>query len=240
MYPILGEYHDEYAGPCLVPMIKAIAEGKKGLYAIHLDHCHHFDVVMQCVRAGFSSVMFDGSLLSFEENVLITKKVIEVAHAVGISVEAELGTIGHTAEGGQQINGEDSGLTDPGDAERFVAETHVDCLATSFGTAHGLYKAEPNLDFERLEKIAKQTGVPLVMHGGTGVPEEQIKRGISLGITKINYSTILRKEFLDRMNTFMSEHPEELMLTNIFGDGNKAMKVSVKVMMEMCGSVGKL
>lgn len=229
----------EYAnGECFVEMVKAIAKHKKGVVGIHLDHCRHFDFEIKCIRYGFSSIMFDGSLLSFEENIAMTRKVVEVAHAAGVSVEGELGTIGHATEFGEEI--ESSGLTDPEDAAEFAAETGVDFLATSFGTAHGLYKAEPKLDFERLQKIAELTGIPLVMHGGTGVPEAQIKKSIDLGISKINFSTVLRKSFIDRMKTYLHEYPDDLMTMNIIGEASKAMKQSVKEMMQMCGSVGKI
>lgn len=228
----------EYAdGECFVEMIKAIASKKRGAIGIHLDHCSHVDFEIKCIRYGFTSIMFDGSLLSFEENVEKTKKVVELAHAVDVAVEAELGTIGQTTEYGEAVAG--SGLTEPEDAEKFVLQTGVDFLATSFGTAHGLYKAEPKLDFVRLEKIAKLIKIPLVMHGGTGVPEEQIKKAISLGISKINFSTVLRKSFIDKMQEYMAAYPDDLMTMNILGAGSQAMKQSVKEMIDMCGAVGK-
>jgi ketose-bisphosphate aldolase len=229
----------EYAdGECFVEMVKAIAKHKKGVVGIHLDHCVHVDFEIKCICYGFTSIMFDGSRLSFEDNIATTRKVVEIAHAAGVSVEGELGTIGQTTEFGEKVA--DSGLTKPEDAARFATETGVDFLATSFGTAHGLYKAEPKLDFDRLQKIAELTKIPLVMHGGTGVPEKQIKRAITLGISKINFSTILRKSFIDRMKAYLNEHPDDLMTMNIIGEASKAMKQSVKDMMHMCGSVGKI
>jgi ketose-bisphosphate aldolase len=229
----------EYAnGECFVEMIKTIANKKKGVIGIHLDHCSNFEFEIKCLRYGFTSIMFDGSLLNFEENIAITRKVVEIGHAVGVAVEGELGTIGQTTEMGEKIK--DSGLTTPEDAVEFATRTGIDFLATSFGTAHGLYKAEPKLDFERLEKIAQLTNTPLVMHGGTGVPQDQIKKAISLGISKINFSTLLRKSFIDRMKEYLAENPDDLMTMNILGEASKAMKQSVKEMMEMCGSVGKL
>jgi ketose-bisphosphate aldolase len=225
--------HENFVG-----MIRSIAQRKKGVCAIHLDHCSDFDFEMKCIRYGFSSIMFDGSLLSFEENAAITRKVVEVAHATGVSVEGELGTIGQTNEMGEKID--DTGLTRPEDALEFLEATGVDFLATSFGTAHGLYKADPKLDFERLAKIAELTKIPLVMHGGTGVPEDQVKKAISLGISKINFSTILRKSFIDRMKEYMAANPDDLMTMNIIGEASKAMKQSVKDMINMCGSAGKV
>ena len=229
----------EYAdGECFVEMVKALAKHRKGVVGIHLDHCRNFDFEVKCVRYGFTSIMFDGSLLSFEENIAMTRKVVEVAHAAGVAVEGELGTIGQTTEFGEKIDA--TGLTDPEDAAEFATKTGIDFLATSFGTAHGLYKAEPKLDFARLQKIAELTNVPLVMHGGTGVPEEQIKQAIGFGISKINFSTILRKSFIDRLKTYLNEHPDDLMTMNIIGEASKAMTQSVKDMMQMCGSVGRL
>jgi ketose-bisphosphate aldolase len=229
----------EYAdGECFVEMVKAIAKHKKGVVGIHLDHCAHVDFEVKCIRYGFTSIMFDGSRLNFEENVAKTRQVVEIAHAAGVSVEGELGTIGQTSEFGERVI--DTGLTKPEDAAKFVAETGVDFLATSFGTAHGLYKAEPKLDFARVQKIAELTKIPLVMHGGTGVPENQIKQAVELGISKINFSTILRKSFIDRMKEYLKAHPDDLMTMNILGEASKAMKQSVKEMIQMCGSVGKL
>lgn len=229
------EYMDH---ECFVEMVKAFSRRRKGVIGIHLDHCADFAFEIKCLQYGFTSLMVDGSLLSFEDNVALTARVVDIAHAAGVSVEGELGTVGHTTEMGETV--EDSGLTEPADAAEFAARTGVDFLATSFGTAHGLYKAEPNLDFERLDAIAKQTKIPLVMHGGTGVPEAQMKKAISLGISKINFSTILRKAFLDRMNAYMADHPDDLMTMNIFGEASKAMKHSVREMIELCGSANRL
>ena len=153
--------------------------------AIHLDHGSSFEKCKEAIDAGFTSVMIDASHHSFEENVQITKQVVEYAHANGVSVEAELGTVG----------GEEDGVTggiiyaDPAECKALVEQTDIDCLAPALGSVHGPYKGEPNLGFAEMEQIGKETGMPLVLHGGTGIPDDQIQRSISLGTAKINVNT---------------------------------------------------
>ncbi len=153
--------------------------------AIHLDHGSSFEKCKEAIDAGFTSVMIDASHHSFEENVKITKEVVEYAHAHGVSVEAELGTVG----------GEEDGVTggiiyaDPAECKAMVEQTAIDCLAPALGSVHGPYKGEPKLGFAEMEQIGNETGMPLVLHGGTGIPDEQIQRAISLGTAKINVNT---------------------------------------------------
>ncbi|MGM9943953.1 MAG: class II fructose-bisphosphate aldolase [Lysinibacillus sp.] len=153
--------------------------------AIHLDHGSSFEKCKEAIDAGFTSVMIDASHHSFEENVRITKEVVEYAHARGVSVEAELGTVG----------GEEDGVTggiiyaDPAECKALVEQTAIDCLAPALGSVHGPYKGEPKLGFAEMEQIGNETGMPLVLHGGTGIPDEQIQRAISLGTAKINVNT---------------------------------------------------
>ena len=153
--------------------------------AIHLDHGSSFEKCKEAIDAGFTSVMIDASHHSFEENVKITKEVVEYAHAKGVSVEAELGTVG----------GEEDGVTggiiyaDPAECKAMVEQTAIDCLAPALGSVHGPYKGEPKLGFAEMEQIGNETGMPLVLHGGTGIPDEQIQRAISLGTAKINVNT---------------------------------------------------
>ena len=153
--------------------------------AIHLDHGSSFEKCKEAIDAGFTSVMIDASHHSFEENVKITKEVVEYAHAKGVSVEAELGTVG----------GEEDGVTggiiyaDPAECKSLVEQTAIDCLAPALGSVHGPYKGEPKLGFAEMEQIGNETGMPLVLHGGTGIPDEQIQRAISCGTAKINVNT---------------------------------------------------
>ncbi len=158
--------------------------------AVQLDHGQKFETIIKAIHHGFSGVMIDGSSLPFEDNVALTKKVVEVAHAVGVSVEAEIGHVGGAEgdlEGGSIV---DKDLyTKPEDAKKFVDETNVDALAIAFGTVHGLYKSEPKLDLELLQQIRNTVDVPLVMHGGSGVSDEEFKKSVKAGINKINIFT---------------------------------------------------
>lgn len=171
----------------VVHMVKGLMESYKITVpvAIHLDHGSSFEKCKEAIDAGFTSVMIDASHHPFEENVEITKQVVEYAHAKGVSVEAELGTVG----------GEEDGVTggiiyaDPTECKALVDATDIDCLAPALGSVHGPYKGEPNLGFAEMEQIGKETGMPLVLHGGTGIPDDQIQRSISLGTAKINVNT---------------------------------------------------
>ncbi len=171
----------------VVHMVKGLIESYNITVpvAIHLDHGSSFEKCKEAIDAGFTSVMIDASHHSFEENVKITKEVVEYAHAHGVSVEAELGTVG----------GEEDGVTggiiyaDPAECKAMVEQTAIDCLAPALGSVHGPYKGEPKLGFAEMEQIGNETGMPLVLHGGTGIPDEQIQRAISLGTAKINVNT---------------------------------------------------
>ena len=156
---------------------------------LHLDHCKDMNVIYAAVKAGFGSVMYDGSALPFGENLANTRRVCTVAHACGVSVEAELGSL---AAGIESHEGEETDVmkyTDPASAAEFVKKTGVDALAVSVGTVHGLYKGEPNIRTDILEKINAACGIPLVLHGGSGIPEEKIRACIERGIAKINVNT---------------------------------------------------
>lgn len=156
--------------------------------AIHLDHGSSFEKCAEAIHAGFTSVMIDGSHLPLDENIALTQKVVELAHLHGVSVEAELGRIG-----GQEddiiVDDAEAAYAIPSECDRLVRETGVDCFAPALGSVHGPYKGEPNLGFDRMEEVQQLTGVPLVLHGGTGIPTKDIQRAISLGTAKINVNT---------------------------------------------------
>ncbi len=160
--------------------------------AIHLDHGGDLKICEDCINAGYSSVMIDGSMLSFEENIALTKSVVALAHARGISVEAELGTIGGKEETEGQIK-----YTEVEEAKEFVERTEVDSLAIGVGTAHGVYKGEPHIAIDRIKEIADVVDVPLVLHGASGLSDEVIRACIDAGISKINFATHLRQAFTD-------------------------------------------
>lgn len=173
---------------------------------LHLDHCSDMETIFRAIKAGFGSVMYDGSALPYEENLKNTKKVCEVAHACGVSVEAELGSLaaGERSHEGSETDVE--AYTEPGAAKRFVEETGVDALAVSIGTVHGLYKGDPNIRIDILEKINKKLQIPLVLHGGSGVPEKDILNCISHGIAKINVNTEISVYAVEQTADYLKEN----------------------------------
>ncbi len=229
----------KYAGvEYIAELGKLAARNAKVPVALHLDHGTDFDQVMLCIRHGFSSVMIDGSKYELEENIAITNKVIEVAHAVGVSVEAELGKIGGT-EDDIVVDERDATFTDPNEAKKFVDETGVDYLAIAVGTAHGVYKGEPRLDFDRIKTIKDILNIPLVLHGSSGVPKEAIEKAVSLGINKINIDTDLRVAFSSAIKDFLKENPDNIDPRKILGPAKEAMKEVIKEKVELFGSVGR-
>lgn len=172
----------------VVKMVEGLMEDYKITVpvAIHLDHGSSYDKCKEAIDAGFTSVMIDASHHPFEENVAITSKVVEYAHAKDVSVEAELGTVG-----GQEDDVVANGViyADPNECQELVKRTGIDTLAPALGSVHGPYKGEPNLGFKEMEEIGKATGLPLVLHGGTGIPTKDIQNAISLGTAKINVNT---------------------------------------------------
>ena len=169
----------------LVSVCKSMAEQYGIDVVLHLDHAKDYDEIRKAIDAGYSSVMFDGSSLPLKDNILGTKRVVEYAKKNGVSVEAELGTVGGT-EDGVVVDQKDVCYTDPQDAVEFVKQTGIDALAVAIGTNHGQYKSKTNINFERLKEIKEVIDIPLVIHGGTGVKEEDVKKVINLGIRKFN------------------------------------------------------
>lgn len=168
-------------------MVKSIAADATVPVGLHLDHCSDYQAILKAIRAGFTSVMADGSALPFEENLAFTKKVVETARAFGVDVEGELGHVGQVVAGDDYSD--KSTFTVPEEAARFAEESGVTSLAVAFGSCHGLYKAEPHLDIERLREINTATDVPLVLHGGSGIPNDQLEAAFSSGINKFNVAT---------------------------------------------------
>lgn len=173
------------------PVMIQAAKAAKVPVCVHLDHCETLDYMKQALEIGFTGVMYDGSTLPYEENLENTKKAVAMAQGYNCGVEAELGALA-SREGGEAVA---SGpvYTDPDEAVRFCSETKIDALAPSFGTAHGIYKSKPVLDLERVREISLKTGLPLVMHGGSGVSPEDYRKGISYGLRKINYYSYMSK-----------------------------------------------
>lgn len=174
-------------------MAQAIAGRASVPVAIHLDHGSSFELCAQAAKDGYTSLMIDGSKLALEENIALVRRVVEMAAAQPVhpTVEAELGRLGGKEDAVEVKPGEDL-YTDPAEAVRFVAETGVDSLAVAIGTAHGFYKGKPKLEFERLAQLHAAVPVPLVLHGSSGVPDEDVMRAVSLGVCKVNFATELR------------------------------------------------
>ncbi|HZG57796.1 class II fructose-1,6-bisphosphate aldolase [Paenibacillus sp.] len=206
--------------------------------ALHLDHCTEFDVIVQCIRAGYTSVMIDASHDPFEENVRQTRRVVELAAAVGVNVEAELGRVGGV-EDDLVVADADALLADPDECAAFVEATGVPTLAPAIGTAHGIYKGEPNIDFARIERIAAKVDVPLVLHGGSGIPEAQVRRAVSLGMAKMNVATELRIVFSDAIKAVFAANPDENDPRKYMIPAKKALKAAALEKIRLCGCAGK-
>ena len=189
----LGSVHD---------IVVNLSKSCNNPVALHLDHCKSIDTIREALAAGFTSIMYDGSALPYEENVKNTAEVVRMAHAAGASVEAELGSI----KAGQDTNEEDAAeiYTDPAVARDFVERTGVDCLAVSIGTVHGLYKGTPRISIDTLKAIKQEVSVPLVLHGGSGTPEATIRECIENGICKINVNTEISVYTVDMLAAKLS------------------------------------
>jgi fructose-bisphosphate aldolase class II len=251
----------KYAGLAYISnLVKTAAQLAPVPIAMHLDHGDSFETAVKCIDAGFSSVMIDGSFLDFEGNVDVTKRVVDVAHPKGVSVEAELGKLAGVEE--RTVAEKDAILTDPEAAVEFVKKTDVDTLAVAIGTSHGAYKfkTEAKLDIERLKVIREKISIPLVLHGASsvpqeivekankygaelsgakGIPEDQYRKAISLGIAKINIDTDLRLAFTAAVREALTNSPKNFDPRKILGPAKDAMKEVAKGKMRLFGSSGK-
>ncbi|MBA2733144.1 MAG: class II fructose-bisphosphate aldolase [Acidobacteria bacterium] len=188
-----------------IGMARAASEEIEQPVALHLDHGGHYELAARCIEAGYTSVMIDGSKLSFAENCSLTRRVVELAHPAGVSVEGELGHVAHNDQAGDIARF----YTDPKTAHQFVSETGVDALAVAVGTAHGFYKGEVRIDFERLSEIRDSVGTTaLVLHGGSGISDELLARAIECGISKINFGTELKNAFTRAVKTSLMASDE--------------------------------
>ena len=192
-----AEVHNVYNDIFMAaPAMIAVAENAKVPVCVHLDHGTSLDMVYKAISAGFTSVMMDASALPYKENLRITKEITECAHALNVSVEAELGRLVTGEAGSNEVHTDmvaEDYYTDPDEAAAFCKATGIDALAIAFGTAHGFYTAQPKLDFNVVKNVARATGLPLVMHGGSGVSEEGFRKAIANGIRKINYYSYMSK-----------------------------------------------
>lgn len=234
--PVIIEIHPAelaFAKDYFLPSVIAAANNASIPVCIHLDHGANMDEIVKAISLGFTSVMIDGSHLPFEENVAQTKKIVEIAHAANVSVEAELGTIG-TMEGNQII------YTDPADAKRFVEETGVDTLAIAIGTRHGLYPKGliPKIELELLKEIRKAVSIPLVLHGGSNNPDDEIEQACLTGVSKLNISSDIKSAFYKKCREVLQD--QSLLEPNvIFPPCIEEMKKVMRQKMDLFHTTGK-
>lgn len=225
----------KYAGPkCFAGLVSRLAKDAKIPAALHLDHGNSYELAEECAREGYTSLMIDGSKLSFEGNVEITRRVVEMAH--GLPVEAELGTVGGK-EDGMEAKPQ---YTDPEEAAEFVRLTGISSFAVAIGTAHGVYKGEPKLDLDRLTDVRARVDIPLVLHGTSGVPADQVRECIRRGICKVNYATDLRIAFTDGVKQAIAAQPDAFDPKKYLAEGRKAVQARVQELIRLLGSNGRV
>lgn len=225
------------------PVMVSMAEKSKVPVCVHLDHGETLEYLQKALDLGFTGIMYDGSTISYEENVENTKKAVAMANKTGASVEAELGSMGRRESGA----GDDSGeldetkiYTDPEQAKVFVAETGIDALACSFGTTHGIYLTEPKLDFQVVENVrALADNIPVVMHGGSGVSKEDYKKAIKAGVRKVNYFTYMDKSGGTAAAEYLEivKPGEPIFFSSMIAAGREAMKENAKAAMKMFAGI---
>lgn len=241
--PVIIAIHPDEVSHVTTDLIVAIRERAHRSpvpVAIHWDHGGTYEQMIVAIQAGFTSVMIDASLLPFEENVALTRKVVEAAHAVGIQVEGELGTIGANDSYGESGAAEII-YTNVDDAVRFVAETGVDSLAIAIGTSHGLYPSDknPELRHDLLEQIKAVVKIPLVLHGGSGNPDAELARAVSLGINKINISSDIKVSYHNRMREILGTDERLREPNAIQPEPIAALKATAAQKIDLFGAAGK-
>lgn len=219
-----------------VAMVAAEARSASVPVCLHLDHGSSFELAVKAVKEGYTSVMIDGSKLPFEENIDVSKRVVSVAHPNGIPVEAELGKVGGKEDDLEAVADTN---TDPAEAKEFVEKTGIDSLAVAIGTAHGFYVGTPVLDKERLSEIRAVVDIPLVLHGASGLSDEDVKDCVGRGICKVNFATELRKAYTDAGKELLKEKPDTFDPKKLGEVGMAAVTELVKNRMKVCGSDGK-
>ena len=217
--------------------VRAAAERTKIPVVMHLDHGNSFELAMQAFHTGYTSIMIDGSKLPFEENIALTKRVTDACHPGNIPVEAELGRVGGKED--DLENGDENPYTDPDEAKEFVEKADPDFLAVGVGTSHGVYKGVPKVNVEVLSAIRNVVDIPLVLHGTSGVPDEQVKDCVSRGICKVNYATDLRIAYTNGVRDFLKENPEAFDPKKYGVVGMEREKEYVMQKMEVVQSTGR-
>ena len=217
-------------------IVQSLAKNSPVPAALHLDHGNSFEICVKALRAGYTSIMIDGSHSSFEENIAITKKVAEICLPLNIPVEAELGKVGGKED---DLFSDGPGYTDPDEAAEFVNQTKVFSLAIGIGTSHGVYPGPPILDKERVSVIAGKIPTPLVMHGTSGVPDEDVRECVQRGICKVNYATELRIAFSDGVKSYLRAKPDAFDPKEYLGEARRRVMEVARLRIRVCGSEGK-
>ena len=224
----------KYAGPkCFASLVGRLAKDAAVPVALHLDHGNSYELAEECAREGYTSLMIDGSKMPFDGNAELTRRVVEMAK--GLPVEAELGTVGGK-EDGMEAKPQ---YTDPDEAAAFVRMTGISSFAVAIGTAHGVYKGEPKLDLDRLSEVRAKVDIPLVLHGTSGVPEDQVRECIRRGICKVNYATDLRIAFTNGVKKAIESNPDAFDPKKYLAEGRKAVQARVQELIRLLGSSGK-
>ena len=213
--------------------VKVAAQESSVPVVIHLDHGNSFELAMQAYRTGYTSIMIDGSHEGFEDNIALTSAVVKACHPGEVPIEAELGKVGGKED--DLDGGEGDPYTNPQEAAEFVERTGIDSLAVAIGTAHGVYKGVPKLDFSRLSEIRKAVSIPLVLHGTSGVPDEDVAECIKRGICKVNYATDLRIAFTKGINQVLKENPDTIDPKKYNAKGREYVMHKMKI----CQSIAK-
>lgn len=217
--------------------VKVAAQESSVPVVIHLDHGNSFELAMQAYRTGYTSIMIDGSHEGFEDNIALTSAVVKACHPGEVPIEAELGKVGGKED--DLDGGEGDPYTNPQEAAEFVERTGIDSLAVAIGTVHGVYKGVPKLDFSRLSEIRKAVSIPLVLHGTSGVPDEDVAECIKRGICKVNYATDLRIAFTKGINQVLKENPDTIDPKKYNAKGREEVRKYVMHKMKICQSIAK-
>jgi len=222
----------------LAGWVKSLAQQSPFPVALHLDHCKDLEVIRQCIEAGWTSVMIDASSRPYQENLALTRQVVGIAATSDVSVEAELGEIGGV-EDDKSVADADARLADPANAESFCRQVEIDCLAPAIGTAHGIYKGEPRIAFDRLAEISRRVPLPLALHGGTGLSPDVFRQCIRLGCAKVNISTQLKHTFFDSFVGYHGEHRDQYDPLKALACQYERLKQDVRCLIELFGARGK-
>ncbi len=222
----------------LMDWMRELADSSKVPIAVHLDHCKDLDLIRECIEAGWTSVMIDASAKPFEENLALSQQVVAMARPKGVTVEAELGAI-VGVEDDIHVKEQDAHLADPRQAVEFCAKVEPDCFAPAIGTAHGVYTGKPRIAYDILEEVATSTGVPIALHGGTGLSDEVFRKCIALGCAKVNISTQIKYAFIDGFVGYYRAHDTQYDPLKVIDAQFDEVKKGIIENIKLFGSAGK-